>query len=499
MKRNIEKAYRWLWPAILLIIGAVLAIKSVAGFFPNSDTYFIIETGRYIVENGTVPTINPFVIHEGFGVIIQQWLFDVLIYGIYSIGGWVGIFIYSLIMLTISGAAMYAFFGLYSKNKKLKVILLALCLAAGGGFAAARPTSISFLLCLAVVAIMEQYRRSRTWPILLCLPLISLVTINIHAAMWPMLFVLILPFIFPGNIPDIKTNGVWKGIVAFVKDWLSKWKLVLLGIACMIAVGFINPNGLRGIGYLILSYGSASKGNISELQAPVMLSYHGIWPLISIALLLLYVCKTKRNIDMANFYMATGTLVLALLHSRNLWFLLFGAAPLFLLLLNDAKFVQQKEQKITAVKAIAAFYSVCFVVIIGAVMCSSINLTVKDGGLAPVKAAEYLDDFEKEDIILYTGFNNGAYMEMNGYKVYMDARPELFQKKINGKEDVFEESLAAERGQMDPVEFLNKYKFTHVIIEDGKYLDGFLNAYDGYEKVVDGEGYSLYQRCDWAP
>lgn len=496
MKRSIEKAYYWLWPVILLIIGVVIAIKSFTGFFPNSDTYFIIETGRYIVENKTVPTTNPFVIHDGFGVIIQQWLFDVLIFGVYKAGGWVGIFVYSLVMLAIASVAMYAFFGFYSKNKKLKVILLALCLAAGGSFAYARPTSISFLLCLAVVAVMEKYRRSRKWPVLLWLPIISLATINIHAAMWPMLFVLMLPFIFPGYIPDIKTNGVGRGIASFIKDWFSKWKLVLLAITCMIAVGFINPNGLRGVEYLILSYGSASKGNISELQAPTLLSYYGIWSLLAIVLLGLYIHKNKRNVDMANFYMAAGTLVMSLLHARNLWFLFFGATPLFLILLNDFKFTRRKERKVTVVSAIIGFYAVCFVVTLGVILCSSINLTIEDNYFSPVKAAEYLDDFKKEDIVLYTGFNNGAYMEMNGYKVYIDARPELFQKKINGKANIYEEMMRAESGQIDTIEFLDKYKFTHVIIEDGKYLDGFLSIYDGYKKVVDGEGYSVYQRCE---
>lgn len=496
---TVERAYRWFWPLVLIFIGVIIAIKSMSGFFPNSDTYFIIETGRYIVDNGVVPTTNPFVIHENFGVIIQQWLFDVLIYGVYKVGGWTGIFIYSLVMLAISSVAMYAFFGFYSDNKKLKLILLALCIAAGGGFATARPTSISFLLCLAVVAVMEKYRRAGKWPVLLWLPLISLATINIHAAMWPMLYVLMLPYIFPGNLPAVKTYGFVKSIVVFVKGWFSKWKCVLLAIIVMFAVSFINPNGLRGVGYLILSYGSASMGNISELMPPEMLSYHGVWSLFTIALLVVYVNKYKRDMDMANFYMAAGTLVMALLHARNLWFLFFGAAPLFLDLLNNTNIAQHKERKITIIKEIAAFYGACFVIIIGVITCSSISLTVKDTAFSPIKAVECLDNYEKEDIVLYTGFNNGAYMEMNGYKVYMDARPELFQKKINGKEDVFEESLAAERGQMDPVEFLDKYKFTHVIIEDGKYLDGFLNAYDGYEKVVDGEGYSLYQRCDWVP
>lgn len=493
MKTSLQRAHKWVWILIPLLIGIAVAIKTINTGFPNSDTYFIIDAGKYIVENGTVPTTNPFVIHEGFGVIIQQWLFDVLMYGVYRIGGWTGVFVYSIIILGIAAVAMYRFFGLYSQNKTLKVILLSICIAVGSAFAVARPTSLSFLMCLSVVAVMETYRRNNKWHVLLWLPLISLLTINIHAAMWPMLFVLIMPFIFPGKMPDFKSDGIGKGIAAFFKEWFTKWKWVLLAMICMVIVGFVNPNGLNGIGYLVLSYGSATNGRIAELEPPMMLSYYGMWVLLSFALLVLYVYTRKRNMDMTNFYMAAGTLVMAMLHMRNLWFLFFGATPLFLTMLDGVQRKKHKERRVTAVSLIADFYGVCLVVALAFIFCGTISVDIEDDILSPVKAVEYLDSHNKEDIVLYTGFNNGAYMEMNGYKVYMDARPELFQKKINGKEDIYSEYLNVINGLCDYEAFFDKYEFTHMIVEDGTVLSGFLRAYDGYREVVIGNGYVLYE------
>ena len=102
---------------------------------------------------------------------------------------------------------------------------------------------------------------------------------------------------------------------------------------------------------------------------------------------------------------------------------------------------------------------------------------------------------DKENVVLYTSFNNGAFMEMNGYKVYMDARPELFMEKINGKEDVYTEYVSVESGTCDLNAFLAKYNFTHLIARDGSPLSVHLRAYDdAYKIVVDGEGYCLFQR-----
>ena len=498
VKNILEKTNKWMWPLLLLFVGVILGIQGISNGFPDSDTFFIVKTGQYIVENGCVPTINPFVIHEGFETIIQQWLFDILIYGIYSLGGWTGVFVYSLVIMGVSAIAMYCFFGLYSQNKKLKIALLSVYIAVGSSFFVARPTSLSFLLCLSAVAVMEVYRKKGRAAVLFWLPLISLLTINIHAAMWPMLFVLMMPFVVPDCLPNFRGPGVWRNIAGYLKSWLKKQKWVLLAMAVMAAVGFINPNGLNGVGYLFLSYGTANGANITELQPPSMLSYFGVFVLGAFALLVLYVYKHKRNIDIKVFCMAVGTTILAMLHLRNLWFLSFGALPLALIMMDEVHWERKKKPKITVVSMIAKFYGACLVVILAIGMCGSISLSVEDAEPSPVKAVDYLDRYDKEDIVLYTGFNNGAYMELNGYKVYMDARPELFQKKINKKADVCTEFLNVLSGNCDYPAFFDKYGFTHMIVEDGSVLAGFLRAYDVYKPVVTGDGYTLYELANWA-
>ena len=78
-----------------------LMIFFILGFFskiikeinPDPDMWFLAATGRYIVENKTVPTINPFIIHEEFEIVIQQWIIDIINYEIYNNFGMTGIYI----------------------------------------------------------------------------------------------------------------------------------------------------------------------------------------------------------------------------------------------------------------------------------------------------------------------------------------------------------------------------------------------------------------------
>ena len=55
LKNKLEKVNKWVWPLVLLFVGVILGVRGVGNGFPDSDTFFIVETGRYIVENKCVP------------------------------------------------------------------------------------------------------------------------------------------------------------------------------------------------------------------------------------------------------------------------------------------------------------------------------------------------------------------------------------------------------------------------------------------------------------
>ena len=111
----------------------------------------------------------------------------------------------------------------------------------------------------------------------------------------------------------------------------------------------------------------------------------------------------------------------------------------------------------------------------------------------PVQEAEYLQEtVSADDIILYTPFSYGGYMEWSGFKVYVDARPELFQKSINGIEDLDEEIYNVQYGIADYDAFVEKYHFTHFLVENNTSMELYLKYSGKYIMLEKSEDFAIY-------
>lgn len=77
-KINITKI---LYFYIIIFLG-ILIIFCAVNLNPNNDMWWMISTGKYIVQNNTIPKINPFTIHNGYRIIVQQWLTAIFNYEI---------------------------------------------------------------------------------------------------------------------------------------------------------------------------------------------------------------------------------------------------------------------------------------------------------------------------------------------------------------------------------------------------------------------------------
>ena len=75
----------------------------------------------------------------------------------------------------------------------------------------------------------------------------------------------------------------------------------------------------------------------------------------------------------------------------------------------------------------------------------------------------------------------------------MDTRAELFLKSINQKDDIFIENYYLQYRDGDIDSFLNKYKFTHLLILKGDRLYDN-DSYENYTKVFESENARIYVR-----
>jgi hypothetical protein len=344
-----------------------------------------------------------------------------------------------------------------------------------------------------------KYYRTKKWPYLLALPIASLALANMHMSMWPMIFVFTLPFLAPTYLPEKGSHPV--------KAWFGRNKLTLLFAGIAAVAGLANPYGLTGISYIFRSYGAANKIEIAELAQPPMLSINSFTILITVAAITYFVIKNlkppKQNAgnfeQTALVYLSLGTMLMQMMHMRNIWFFIIGALPIFAMCLPKKEIKSLSDP--SSAKTLTGFVAVLLVFSIG----FSVFLTTNkhyawnggndDSEWTPVQAVEYLDNLDKNSIKLYTGFNNGAFFEANGYKAYMDARPELFAKSVNGKEDVIDEYKEILYGTADYKAFLEKYNFTHLAVHEDSFIK-YLNSDENYKTVIEGTGYVLYERVN---
>lgn len=138
MQKKIEIT-KMLYFYIFAFLGIMLFFCAVS-LNPNNDMWWMIATGRYIVENKSIPSINPFVIHDKYSIIIQQWITAIFNYLIYEYFGNWGFICVSILITVISIILTYAYISNFTQNSSIKVILTFCAGFIYSMFAVTRPT-----------------------------------------------------------------------------------------------------------------------------------------------------------------------------------------------------------------------------------------------------------------------------------------------------------------------------------------------------------------------
>lgn len=466
----------------------------------TADTYFVMNLGRYVLEQG-FPHVDPFTIHEGLQLVAQQWLSGVIFWEMYQALGVEGLYLTDAII----GAAtvlihwrlcLYVSDG----NKILSFVLSFIVLLLVTPSIVPRPHIFSTPLLLIEVFLLEKFTRTGKKRFLIPLPLIGVALINLHAAVWMMSLVLCLPFLF-------------------VKD--SKHvKLLFAAMTTISICGLINPYGVDAMTYVFRSYGvDAINNNISEMFTPTAHDLRGKFFYLTAAILIATLARFK--VPLRYIVLSGGLTFMAVMHVRNVMLFYFLATfpivcawkdsepskvlanvglllPLFFLLtfVNTAvitTLLNDKLDRLSALTGMLLFASILVVLynlliakcegrllhpailpqkicslFVSAFIVSGIMFTTLDGN-EPDKtfanALEFLLRTERpEDIALYVNQGIGGLAGMYGVKYYIDSRSEVFLPANNGQKNIFAEYLDFKSGKLYYKDFFSRYDFTHIIV-----------------------------------
>lgn len=214
----------------------------------DPDFWWHLRAGQYILENAAIPRTDPFTFTaQGKEWITHEWLSEVVIFGVYRIGG------FPLLTLLFGGVITLAFGLTYARSKGkpylagFALLLGALATAPTWGV---RPQMLSLLLTSVFLLMLDRYAENRNVRLIWILPLLMLFWVNLHSGyalglvvvgvFWFSAFVQGIGFLWKQKTPAETQREISPPSLT---PRMTRNLLIVL-VLCGIAVLF-NPNGAR--------------------------------------------------------------------------------------------------------------------------------------------------------------------------------------------------------------------------------------------------------------
>ncbi len=234
----------------------------------DSDFWWHIAAGRDILQRGALPSVDPFGVFPAADAIRNdtvlkgQWLGQVVLYGLYRLGGVDAVVAFRVAVLLTCIALVFGRARLLSATHPLALwSVLALVALNAAGFGGERPQLLSFLFAALFFVSIDLARQRADWRWLLPLPLITVLWANSHG----------------GVILGVVLLGLWSAI-----GWLDKslsrrqrWSWLAVSGTVFLA-SLLTPNGIQTYLYLLQLEGSVLQQRTSEYTSVLQLYQLGL-------------------------------------------------------------------------------------------------------------------------------------------------------------------------------------------------------------------------------
>lgn len=244
----------------LILLAAVFAIGLFSPEISDSDFWWHLKTGQFIVEHHALPVPDPFAYTTALASpaypgeeatrhfnLTHEWLSQVLVYFVYRAGGLAGVVLLRALLLAVFCACAGLIVWRRTRNFYASLAVALATAAVARGFTLDRPYLWTFLLLALTILILDSNRH------LWLLPPLFLFWANCHGGF------------FLG----------WIAIAAYSAETLLRRRpdrtLYLAGASAILLSG-VNPNGFHIIQILFYYRQSFLTSRLLEWQRP------GLWP-----------------------------------------------------------------------------------------------------------------------------------------------------------------------------------------------------------------------------
>lgn len=388
----------------------VLVIAVAPQLLNDPDTYSHLALGRWILEHGAVPTVDPFSANfRGTHWLAFEWLSEVVFALAYAAGGWLG-------MVAVACAAAATAFGLLTRfllrelrpTAALFGILIALPLTAP--HILARPHILALPILVAWVAALIRAVDTRTSPSWLMLPLMTLWA-NLHGS-----FTLGLAMIGATGAEALFRAKPAERITV-IRQWGAFGVLALVA-AC------INPYGPEMILVTVRTVALGSALSIITEWRSQDFSHIGTFEIVMLGAFGLALYRGIK-LPLFRILMLLGVLHLSLSHVRHAD-LLGLLAPIFLARPLAKQFTDLSAGRVAAALRPGIVIPAALVSVMLAVTAlTAFRADVAPpANITPANALHALGAVRHGPIL--NDYNFGGYLDFVGVAPFIDGRSELY-------------------------------------------------------------------------
>ena len=549
---KISKTTKFNILAIALIVIFCIAISPVT---LQNDTYYTIKIGEHIINHG-IDMQDPFSWHEGLSYTYPHWLYDVLTYKLYSIGGFNGIYVVTTLLACVLGVVLYKVNSKISKSELVAFLVTIGSMYLLEGFIAARAQLVTFITFILELFFIEKFLEKRKIGYAVGLIILPILIANLHCAVWPFYFVLFLPYVGEYIIATLGDFIIYKKFkIKALKSKITKLSkkenkeekikklkeelenienrvakikqrreeelknpykisitknenvkyLIIVMVICAFT-GLLTPLGDTPYTYLAKTMQGNTTQNISEHLPMTLINQVPVICTLIVFLSILTFTKTK--IKLSDLFMLGGLCVLMLSSRRQLsMFTIICSVVLSRLVVNMAAEYEYEKDTLKKLRDKIASSVIATIVLIGLVGGLSyymgkdkIHQPIIDESTYPVQACDYIvNNIDLSKAKFYNEYNYGSYMLYRNIPVFIDSRADLYAPEFSGlKDDIFSDFINVSGLGEFYEDIFEKYGITHVICyRNSKINLVIIKSHDtNYNEIYVDNNFIIYERLN---
>ena len=502
---NGRKRTQWLIFAFVvgILSGAVRMAQTGIQGIGDSDYYWHITLGKYILENRSVFREDLFswiAAERGYVETAHSWLGSVIICLFFNASSNP---IYGAALFTglTTAAISFAMARVYGSpfdkenpkcdfpNAFLSIIIgLAIVLIP----VQPRPLNFGLLLfALSMILLRDGFENPESrkcgW-----LPAISLLWANLHGGSVPILLAFQGLFLVLSILPPFS----WKGIGQTSLRTVGRIRrFVFLWIADA-AAALVNPYRWRLLIYSFHTNSEATKKYVMEWY-PAKLLNLAVLAALLVLLMALLLREERKPIELSYLLPVLATLFMTGKYVRIEPYLILCSLMLIWHVLHTAfgTWIPKKlnSVRVKRITALLATISAAMIFFSAAVTSDKfVNHESRAGDPLPQGLLKAIDELQPER--MYTTYNDGGYLIYHGYQSFIDSRADLFPGPVLNRAIEFAAMKNFSSDELE--EYTREFGFDTILLSRENSLNAWLALHPKWKAAYEDGGYALYRKTE---